>query len=169
MTISPDATLTSTQLPLSNAKVESMRVRSRSRCARSGAGTVAMVAAAARASMVKRVLRFMIGIRLGKSCSAVRGNGRHSAQQLQLGVVGVREAVHQEGARRIFRERGLALGDRGVDQLQVLLEHADRDGVEFLAAFVDDLAHAADLGVDRLLGGRAGGLKAPRLDGDARK
>src|ERR1035437_3314482 len=158
MMIAPDATLTSTQLPLSNAKVESMRVRSRSRCARADAGAAAMVAAAAATSMVKRVLLFMIGIRFEKSFSAVRGNVRHSAQQLKFGVVGVREAVHQEGARRIFRERGLALGDRGVDQLQVLLEHADRDGIEFLAAFVDDPAHRADLPVERLLGGLAGGL-----------
>src|ERR1035437_565018 len=103
MTISPDATLTSTQLPLSNAKVESMCVRSRSRCARADAGAAAMVAAAAATSMVKRVLLFMIGIRFGKSCSAVRGNGRHSAQQLQLGVVGVREAVRSE-ERRVGKE-----------------------------------------------------------------
>ena len=65
---------------------------------------------------------------------------RDRAQQLQLGVEISVQLIHEEPVRRIMGERRLALGDRRVDHLEVVLDDGDRLGVELRAALLEDLA-----------------------------
>src|SRR5215208_4083709 len=118
--MSPDAWVRSTIPVRLNAKVVSMRdcacchSRSRSRvsprCAEVLLGASIVSASAATTRTDDGMLRILLG--------AARQLCRRP-QELELLVERVIQLVVEEPARRVLRERGLALRDRVVDYLQV--------------------------------------------------
>src|SRR3989304_1926406 len=104
-TMSPETSPRSTAPLLSKANVVSIFCRS-SPCAHATAGTNSRAAGA-----TNRILRMV------RSLLGARRQQRRRPQKFELGVVRAADLVGEESAGRVGGQRGLALGDRLVNEL----------------------------------------------------
>jgi hypothetical protein len=84
------------------------------------------------------------------SCS--RRQRRRRPQELNLCIERVIERLDQEPARRILSKRLLALGDRIVDDAQIVFDYRHGRRVELRPPLIEHRAKAGDLNRIRLLG-----------------
>jgi hypothetical protein len=84
------------------------------------------------------------------SCS--RRQRRRRPQELNLCIERVIERLDQEPARRILSKRLLALGDRIVDDAQIVFDHRDGRRVELWPPLIEHRAKPGDLNRVRLFG-----------------
>src|SRR3954454_18875929 len=121
--MSPTAADKVTDPPLSNAKVVSMRdvyaeVRRRC-CALASRRSAATKKSTSSHTTVPGIHRNRV-IRI---CLCLRRQRRRRPKELDLRIERVVQRLHQESAVRILVQRLLALRDRIVDDLQIVIEH----------------------------------------------